>query len=220
YGGAGPLHAAALASELGCTAALVPPAPGVLSALGLLLAPPRHEASRTVMACWTRDGRPPDLDGVYDELAQEAKTHVQGRARRLVDCRYLGQSHELRLDLNPGADIAALLDEAHREAYGYSMPDETVEVVTLRVVVEGDPVLPEAPRDWDQGEAQPERRRRIGVGGEQVDARVVDRAGLSAGERLTGPALVEQPDSTTLLGPDDVAEVDAAGNLVLHGGAH
>ena len=218
YGGAGPLHAAALARELGCAAAVVPPAPGVLSALGLLLAPPRHEASRTVMARWTRGGRPPDLDPIYDELAQEAKTHVRGRTRRLVDCRYLGQSHELRLDLVAGADIAALLDDAHREAYGYAMPNETVEVVTLRVVVEGEPVLPEAPGDWDHGEAQPERRRRIGVGGEQVDARVVDRAALSPGDRLAGPALVEQPDSTVLLGPDDVAEVDPAGNLVLRGG--
>ncbi|MDQ3028482.1 MAG: hydantoinase/oxoprolinase family protein [Actinomycetota bacterium] len=218
YGGAGPLHAAALARELGCAAAVVPPAPGVLSALGLLLAPPRHEASRTVMARWTRDGDPPDLDEVYDELSREAETHVQGRVRRLADCRYLGQSHELRLDLVAGADIAALLDDAHREAYGYAMPNETVEVVTLRVVAEGEPVLPNPPRGWDHGEAQPERRRRIGVGGEQVEARVVDRAGLSPGDRLAGPALVEQPDSTTLLGPDDIAEVDPAGNLVLRGG--
>ncbi|MDQ3538110.1 MAG: hydantoinase/oxoprolinase family protein [Actinomycetota bacterium] len=218
YGGAGPLHAAALARELGCAAAVIPPAPGVLSALGLLLAPPRHETSRTVMVPWTRDSRPPVLDGVYDELTKEAKAHVQGRIRRLVDCRYLGQSHELRLDLTPGADIAALLDEAHHEAYGYAMPDQTVEVVTLRVVVEGEPVLTQAPGDWDHGEALPERRRRIGVGGEQVDASVIDRASLSPGDRLTGPALVEQPDTTTLLGPDDVAEVDPAGNLVLRGG--
>lgn len=217
YGGAGPLHATALARELGCAAAVIPPAPGVLSALGLLLAPPRHEVSRTVVARWARDAAPPELDPVWKELADEPLARLPGaRLRRLADCRYAGQSHELRLELEgAGSDLAALFDAAHAVAYGYAMPDETVEIVTLRVVAEGEPVLSEPPAHWNLGEARPQRQRRIGVGGEQLLARVLDRAALSAGDTLQGPALVEQGDTTTLLLPDDRAEVDAAGNLVV-----
>ncbi len=216
YGGAGPLHAAALAAELGCTAAVVPPAPGVLSALGLLLAPPRAEVSRTVMATWPRDGEPPDLDAVFAELEAEARGRLPGAdVERLADCRYAGQSHELRLPLSDDRPVPALLDAAHDEAYGYAMPDETVEVVTLRVVAEAAPLLDGPPSRWDHGEAAPERRRRVGIGGRTRDARVVDRAALGPGDVVEGPALVEQPDTTTLLGRGDRAEVDAAGNLVV-----
>jgi N-methylhydantoinase A len=99
------------------------------------------------------------------------------------------------------------------------MPVEGVRVVTLRVVARGEPILAAPPGDWDQGEPEQERSREIGVAGETVKARVVSRAGLAAGDEVTGPALVEQPDTTTLLAPDETAVVDEAGNLVvrLHG---
>jgi N-methylhydantoinase A len=88
-------------------------------------------------------------------------------------------------------------------------------VVTLRVVAQGEPILPAPPSEWDQGEPVPQRSREIGVAGETVPARVVSRAGLAAGDEVTGPALVEQSDTTTLLAPDEVAVVDDAGNLVV-----
>ncbi|MEX0658337.1 MAG: hydantoinase/oxoprolinase family protein, partial [Egibacteraceae bacterium] len=190
YGGAGPLHAAALARELGYAAVVVPPAPGVLSALGLLLAPPRHESSRTVMA----DARD-DLASAWAGLEQEAEATLAAQGvsgpvtrSRLADCRYAGQSHELRVDGD--GDLAEALHTAHHEAYGYAMPDEQVTVVTVRVVATATPVLPAPPTHWDQGPARPERRRRVGVGGEEMDARVLDRAMLSPGDTVTGPALV------------------------------
>jgi N-methylhydantoinase A len=218
YGGAGPLHATALARELGCRAVVVPPAPGVLSALGLLLAPPRHEASRTVMASGFDD-----LSAVWAQLEDGAVTELarQGaagplRCKRLADCRYAGQSYELRVDAEPGADLAARLAEAHRTAYGYALDDEPVEVVTIRVVAEGQPVLRSAEGlDWDQGPARPGRERRMDAGRGRVTAQILDRASLRPGDRVEGPALVEQPDSTTLLAPGEKAEVDAAGNLVV-----
>ncbi|MGB6164582.1 MAG: hydantoinase/oxoprolinase family protein [Pseudonocardiaceae bacterium] len=215
YGGAGPLHATALARELGCRAVVVPPAPGVLSALGLLLAPARYEASRTVMA-----PAEDDLTDAWQALEAQARAELARQGvtgeitlSRLADARYAGQSHELRLAADAGEDLAQLLHHAHRQAYGYAMPDERVLVVTLRVVARGEPVLSQPPVDWDQGEPAPERSREIaGVGA----ARVVSRARLAVGDEVSGPALIEQPDTTTLLAPGEVAVVDDAGNLVVH----
>ena len=218
YGGAGPLHATALARDLGCRAVVVPPAPGVLSALGLLLAPARYEASRTVMA-----PAGDDLTGGWQALEAQAREELerQGVAgditvTRLADVRYAGQSHELRITVEAGTDLAQLLHRAHRDAYGYALPDEPVKIVTLRVVARGEPILSQPPSDWDQGEPAGERSRELGDIGV---ARVVSRAALTAGDEVTGPALIEQPDTTTLLADGEVAVLDDAGNLVvrLHG---
>jgi N-methylhydantoinase A len=213
YGGAGPLHATALARELGCRAVVVPPAPGVLSALGLLLAPARYEASLTVMAASD------DLTDAWSALETQARGELerQGVAgditvTRIADARYAGQSHELRVTVADDADVAQLLHCAHREAYGYAMPDEQVVVVTVRVVARGEPILSQPPSDWDLGESAPQRSRDIfGTGATQV----VSRAALSVGDEVRGPALIEQPDTTTLLATGEVAVVDEAGNLVV-----
>ncbi len=218
YGGAGPLHATALARELGCAAVVVPPAPGVLSALGLLLAPLRHEALRTVML-----DAADDLGTVLDALAAEATAELArqrpGVAPTLApvaDCRYAGQSHELRVAVPPDGDLVAAFHAAHERAYGYAMRGEAVELVTARVVAEAAPLLDALPASWEQGEAGPDRRRRIGGDTGAVEARVRDRAALRPGETVDGPALVEQPDSTTLLEAGERAVVDDAGNLVVH----
>ncbi len=215
YGGAGPLHATALARELGCRAVVIPPAPGVLSALGLLLAPARYEASRTVMAAAGED-----LANTWTGLEAQAREELEHQGvtsgitvSRIVDARYAGQSHELRIVAETGADLAQLLHRAHREAYGYAMPDEQVVVVTVRVVARGEPILSQPPSDWDLGEPAPEQSRDIGGAG---SARVVSRAGLSVGDEIYGPALIEQSDTTTLLASGEVAVVDDAGNLVVH----
>lgn len=217
YGGAGPLHATALARELGCPAVVVPPAPGVLSALGLLLAPARYEASRTVMA-----DAGDDLARTWAELEAEARDELvhQGvesgiALTRVADARYEGQSHELRITVGDDDDLADLLHRAHERAYGYAMRDERVRVVTLRVVARGKPVLAEPPGDWDQGEPEPERSREIGIAGRTVHARVLSRAGLAPGDRVTGPALIEQSDTTTLLAEGEAAVIDGAANLVV-----
>ncbi|MGH3698036.1 MAG: hydantoinase/oxoprolinase family protein [Pseudonocardiaceae bacterium] len=215
YGGAGPLHATALARELGCRAVVVPPAPGVLSALGLLLAPARYEASRTVLA-----PAEDDLSGAWQALEAQAREELQRQdvtgeitVSRVADARYAGQSHELRIIADDGPDLAQLLHRAHREAYGYAMLDEQVLVVTLRVVARGEPILAQPPGDWDHGEPAPERVREIGDAGA---ARVLSRAGLATGDEVAGPALIEQPDTTTVLAAGEVAVVDDAGNLVVH----
>ena len=214
YGGAGPLHATALARDLGCRAVVVPPAPGVFSALGLLLAPARYETSRTVMA---QAGD--DLTRAWQALETQAREELERQGvtggitvTRLADARYAGQSHELRITVEADADLAQLLHRAHREAYGYALPDEPVKIVTLRVVARGEPILSQPPSDWDQGEPAPERRREVGDIGV---ARVVSRAALASGDKVTGPALIEQSDTTTLLADGEVAVLDDLGNLVV-----
>jgi len=217
YGGAGPLHATALARELGCRAVVVPPAPGVLSALGLLLAPPRFEVSRTVMA-----DAGADLADAWGQLEIEAREELRRQGvtgditlTRVADARYLGQSHELRLVVGDGEDIAELLHAAHAQAYGYAMRDEPVKAVTLRVTALGTPILDEPPADWDQGEPAQDQDREIGFAGETLHARIVSRAGLRPGDEISGPALIEQPDTTTLLAPGESATVDDRSNLVV-----
>ena len=227
YGGAGPLHASALARDLGMRAVIVPPAAGVLSALGLLLAPPRAEVSRTLMTAADED-----LDDVWRQLADEAGEALQAQGAVgeptltwIAECRYAGQSHELRVDATDddgqaqraggrGPDIVADFHRAHEEAYGYQMPDERVQLVTARVVAEGEPVLTAPPGEWEHDAAE-DRTRDVVIDGEQVTARVVSRGALDVGTELTGPALVEQSDTTTLLRADDSAHIDDHHNLVI-----
>lgn len=215
YGGAGPMHASALARELGMRAVIVPPAAGVLSALGLLLAPPRAEVSQTLMA-----PADTDLADVWEQLSDEATGRLRAQGAtgdpvvsRIAECRYSGQSHELRVDAGAG-DLAARFHHAHEEAYGYRIPDEHVQLVTARVVAEGAPVLDEPPGDWQQ-EAGHEATREVVLDGEHIEAMVVPRGGLDPGDELDGPALVEQSDTTTILAPGDHGHIDDHRNLII-----
>ena len=216
YGGAGPLHATALARELGCAAAVIPPAPGVLSALGLLLAPPRTEVSKTVMAVWPRGTTAPALDEQWDDLMAEASDRVaDAELTRLADCRYAGQSHELRLHVSEIADIPGALDAAHTQAYGYALPDEPVEVVTLRVVATGVAALDTPPESWSHAAVEAPATTTLLIDRADVEVPVRSRASLRPGDVVEGPAVVVQPDSTTLLNPGDRAEVASEGSLVV-----
>lgn len=216
YGGAGPLHAIALAKELECAAAIIPPAPGVLSALGLLLAPPRREASRTVMRTDDRGGSRPLLDPVWDELAKECSAAVDdATVRRMADCRYAGQSHELRLARPEDGDLATALDAAHEAAYGYALRDEPVEVVTLRAVAEGIPSLAAPPPVWDFGDPPAATSATVTMDGREQQVPVHGRGVLAVGTSLEGPMLIAQPDTTTLLAQGETAEVATDGSLVV-----
>ncbi len=226
YGGAGPLHACALARELGCPAVIVPPAPGVASALGLLLAPPRAETSRTVMArVAPDDAETSGLAEAWEGLAADARAAVARQdagsvtVRWLADLRYAGQAHELRCavdDADP-ATIREALHRAHLGRYGHAPRDAVVEVVTLRAVATGEPALASPPQRFGLGAQAPEASHQpiTLADGRVVPATVWARRALAPGVELAGPALVTQPDATTLLEPGDVGRVDARGNLVI-----
>ncbi|HTZ78344.1 MAG TPA: hydantoinase/oxoprolinase family protein [Stellaceae bacterium] len=230
FGGAGPLHATSLARLLGIRTILVPPSPGVLSALGLLVASVKSEFARTALQ------RPPryDLDGmarVFGELqaqAEEWLSHERILAERRAvrwqaSLRYLHQGFELTVPwggemVTPEAveRTIAAFHRLHEQLYTFSQPDTPVEIVTLRVTAEG--TLPR-PRIRALAKGGPAGaivgEQSVDFDGEIRKAPIYDRGRLGAGATLRGPAILRQLDSTTLLFPGQTAEVHDFGSLIV-----
>jgi len=223
FGGAGPLHQAALAAELGTPRVLVPPNPGVLSALGLLAAPVTVDRARAHLRP-ANDLTADELEEGWAALERDARDVItaQGaeaaRVHRTADLRYRGQAFELEVaaDTDP-ATLVAAFHAAHRERYGYDQTNASVELVTLRVRAEGpEPELPLPPLTGggDVDGATLAHREVVGADG-PVTARVVDRARLGAGTRFRGPAVLMGLDATVWIAPWQRCEVDPHGILVL-----
>jgi N-methylhydantoinase A len=234
FGGAGPLHAAALARDLGVRHVLVPPAPGILCALGLLVEPLRLDAVRTRV-------EPLDTVSVSDLArrfdAMEADAHrwldresVPLECRRLLralDMRYLGQNFELTVSA-PGAvwagDLGALRHAflaEHERVYGYATEDEAIQIVNVRLTALGDPDPPDVPVLASAARPDPddarvaERDVHFHEAGGFVPTPIYRRERLRSGHRLAGPAVVEQMDSTTVILPGQHATVDDRANLLI-----
>ena len=228
-GGAGGIHATALARELNMTRVVVPRIPGVLAAAGLLAAPVEHEVSATYTI------RLPDLDraalrGALDALDERAGRLME--AERIVDTAirityfadicYIGQSYTLEIPLDPGAgDLGArlyeLFLEAHDRVYGHSVR-APARIVSLRAVHQagGSAVLDEMRLAVKEGPVEIGTRKIIVEAyPDWVEAQILDREAMPVGYRFEGPAIVQQPDTTTLVEPGWSGVVDAAGNLVL-----
>jgi N-methylhydantoinase A len=226
FGGAGPLHQAALARELGCRRVLVPPNPGVLSALGLLAAPVTVDRAHSRLvdtAVLSGD----DLAAGWDALGEEARAVLAEQAvevaaeRRSADVRYRGQAFELEVAAPEGPpDVAALVaafHAAHAARYGYEQPEAAVELVTLRVRVEGPvPTIP-LTRLAGGGGVEEARLavRDVVLDGQRVRADILDRTALGAGATLRGPAVVVGLDATCWVAPWQAGEVDEHGLLAL-----
>lgn len=234
FGGAGPLHAAALARDLGIREILVPPAPGILCALGLLVEPRRLDLVRTRVQ--GLDGLAvTDVERLFEEMAAEATAWLEQESvprerRRLVrayDMRYLGQNFELTIVPPPSRSTVdrGVLRQAffreHERVYGYAAADEPVQVVAFRLTALGEPeslVLPPLP-----AAARPEPdEARVGERSVYFDETagfvttpIYRRARLRAGHRVGGPAVIEQMDSTTVIPPGQDALVDAHANLLV-----
>jgi N-methylhydantoinase A len=228
-GGAGPVHGAALAAEMGMAEVLVPEAPGVLAAFGLLAAAIEHHHARTLQA--RTDGA--DLAAVNRCLA-ELDAAGQGRMREegvlardvrvayAADMRYVGQAYELEVPITAPVtpervpEIVAAFHAVHERVYGYARAQQPVEFVNFRAVHTFPlprPVLTPAARDGSLHAAVIGERRAYFDG--FVPTAIYERARLPPGARLAGPAIVEQPDTTTVIPPGVVAVVDDAGNLRL-----
>jgi N-methylhydantoinase A len=227
-GGAGALHACALAEELGIGRIIVPPNPGVLSAAGLLAAPVEHEVS----AALPRAADQLDmaevrnvldrLDARCDALMAQENVPPGTVARSyFADVCYAGQGYHLEVPFAPdGAEpfaaMTAAFYAAHDRTYGFA-PQAPIRLVNLRTVHRADAGAP-IPEDWRPSQGSPLRRRANILLPEHrapVEAAVYDRAALQAGEVIAGPAIVEQDDTTTLLTPGWRGRVDRLGNLVL-----
>ena len=233
FGGAGPVHASELARELDIPRVLVPIAPGVTSALGLLMADMRHDYVRTVLRL-AQESAPAEFGARYDEMEAEALAQMdhEGIERdavsllRLADARYLGQGFELELPVDGGkvgpTQIAELVERfhvAHKRRYGYESHDNPVEIVNLRVVVLGTLPKPQFAAASVDGSADPSGAamgtREVYFDGSLVSTAIYDRGRLTPGDVISGPAIIEQLDATMVVWPEQRARVDAYRNLML-----
>jgi len=213
FGGAGPMHAAALADELEISRIICPRASGVLSALGLIAAGRRNDTARTVLiggAELTSER----LASLVAELAQEAESGLsRARIEVVYDLRYRGQSFSLPIPGPPEPDPAALAEAfaaEHEARYGYRAPEGELELVGVRVAaaVPGPELRPSA----GAGAEPEERTRRAWFGGEWADTRVI-RGEPAAGNGAEGPCVFELPEATLVLPPGWSATVDDAGTI-------
>jgi len=234
FGGAGPLHANALARELGIPTVLVPPSPGIASAVGMLVTDIRHEfvATRRVRLASLA---PATLEALFADFFAEGEARLtrdgvppsDRHVLRSADLRYLGQSFELSVTVPPGtltvADIERLLTEfhaAHERAYGYAAPDDPVELVNVRLAAVGVTPKPRRaplPEGGRNATAAIKDRRDVWFteSADWQSTAVLDRTKLLGGNVIAGPAIVEEHDASTLVYPGWEAAVDEHGNLVL-----
>ena len=232
FGGAGPVHAVKLAQELNIPRILVPEAPGVNCALGLLMADFRHDYSRTFLHL-VKDLPPERLVAQFAELEEEARRQMLEEGvpegdivfHRSGDLRFFGQGYELNVPLprkdysrQDLEDIATSFAAVHEEQYGYRMPPETTQIVNLRLTAIG---LLTKPALQEEGEAGPDPAqaskgtRKVYMDGNHLEIPVFDRKRLRCGNRIKAPAIIEQVDSTTVVFAGYAATVDQYRNLII-----
>jgi len=228
FGGGGPLHACAVAADIGVTRIIVPAYPGVFSAYGLLAADVRTTAVRSLVA--VADAATfARVDEIFTVLAKEADTALaaQGVAPadrsfvRELDLRYVGQSTELAVvAVDSLAAATAAFHARHEQRYGFAAHQDPVEIVTVRVTGVGATTKPRlvasdvpAPRAPEASALRERRRAYDGVA--FVDTPVYARTALRPGDAFAGPAVIEQYDATTYVAPGWDARIDGFGNLVL-----
>lgn len=214
FGGAGPLHACALAEELDIEAVLVPRAGGVLSALGLAIADVRRDYVTPRLSDIARLEHS-GVEEAFTAMESSARADLEApELRRSADLRYRGQSFELTVAATSVDELAAGFHDAHEQRYGYRMDEEAVELVALRVIATvPTPALetPDAERDRSNAPAL----RRAWFGADWMETQVHARDGMGPGDDVIGPAIVEMAESTALIRPGWSGRVDANGTLVL-----
>ena len=235
FGGAGPVHAAALCREIYIPTLVIPKLPGNFSALGMLLAPWRHDAVRTLVGILGR------LDVVrvragFDELhsAAHQRLTADGIAPALAafelgaDLRYRGQEHTIPVPLtsvdalvNADAVVTGAFHALHDMRYGHAASGETIEVANLRLTVTvprgGESVEQFLAQPFVPEDTRPEQRRPVIFEDAErpLDTRILWRPCLPPGFSVQGPAIIEESNSTTVLFPGDVARVTEHGHLVI-----
>jgi N-methylhydantoinase A len=218
FGGAGPLHAVQIAEELGIETILCPRASGVLAALGLVVSERRRDAQRSVLLSG-EEITPAAIGAAVQELgrqAREALGEAEAELRSTYELRYRGQSFELAIPAEPDASPRALreaFEVEHEDRYGYRDPEQSLELVTIRVTATTTGAQVSLDQTDELGE--PVRRRRPGrVGTEEVELEVL-RGGLPPGTRASGPSVIELPESTVLIPHGWAATVDHMGSVFL-----
>jgi N-methylhydantoinase A len=236
YGGAGPLHATQIAREIGMSRIIVPRAPGHFCAFGMLHSDLRYDFVRT---WFTRleDAPFAEIERIYQRLIAQGKKALADSGVRFssttvtyaADMRYVGQEHPVTVDLSPAVfkkrnrdAIKHHFDEVHQLRYGTSAPEERAEIVSLRATVTGLMKKPPLER-ISRGGTTPSRaaqrgRRPVFFADRKLKTPAYARDELKAGNRIAGPALIEEHASTTVLLPGDRMQVDSFGNLLIEVG--
>jgi N-methylhydantoinase A len=221
FGGAGGLHATGLARALGMQRVVIPPFAGVFSALGLLLSPPRTDAARTVDVGADDAGL---LRALARQLADTARAEFvsnTGESPRshsvIADVRYVGQAHETSVPYALGDDWSTLgerFHDAHRRRNGFARRGDPIEVVTLRVEVVGSPALTwdDIPRLTPTGDAD-RGTRTVHTDAGPMETPVYWRPAITAATTIPGPAIIEEGEATTYVGPGETAVMHDLGAL-------
>jgi N-methylhydantoinase A len=233
-GGAGPVHAYEVARKLGLRQVICPPAAGVASALGLLVAPARVDRVATVGLRLDRDP-PAALERAFRRLEDDARAVMAdtglkletATVRRLADGRFLGQGFDLVVDLPDGPyddseasrrKLTAAFETAYREKFALTPPDVPVEFINIRVAVRAPVAGAEVTAHGQAGAGgavKGVRRAYFPARRQFEETTVYDRARLAPGDTLRGPAVVEEDGSTLVMGPGATARVAASGNIVV-----
>ncbi len=233
YGGAGPLHANAVAEIMGSFPVLVPPAPGLLCAIGDLVADFRDEFAQTYIRVLP-DAEQEEVAAILEGLGERAKAFLDGEGieadRQQIaysaDMRYHRQGYEIPVTIDP-TDIRdnglegldERFDVLHEQLYGFRMHDTLSEIVNLRAVGSGvvpKPELPVGEIGSEDAAGAVADEHAITFKGEQVPTKIYDRAKLAPGMRFDGPAIVTEFDSTTVVLPGYAAEVDVNYNILIN----
>ena len=233
FGGAGPLHAVAIAREIFIPRVIIPRYPGNFSALGMLLAPWRQDFVRTFVGDLAHIDKAV-AGAAFDELrnAGDERIALEGLnasdtdMQFAADLRYRGQEHTIPVPLGGADDLAAggsdalrqTFDRLHDRRYGHAAPDESIQIVNLRLILRATGA--DTSFDWMSEpyrpvDAQPDQTRDVIFDdpASPLASRVVWRPGLAPGAVVKGPAVIEEPNSTTLIFPGDVATVTEHGHL-------
>jgi N-methylhydantoinase A len=235
FGGAGPLHAVAIAKEIFIPKVIIPKVPGTFSALGMLMASWRQDFVRTLYGLLgSLDAK--QVEAVFAELAeaghaQVARDGIDARTADfayLADLRYVGQEHTIAIPVRDPkllsgdfSTIREAFDAEHDQRYGQAAPDERLEIVNVRLVVTAARADTLAER-WLSEKWTPEppvadqwRDVIVSDAAKPVRTRIVWRPSLAASATVEGPAVIEEPNATTFIHPGDVATISDAGHLVI-----
>ena len=239
YGGGGPPHAVAVARELALGQVIIPVSPAHFSAFGMLLADLRRDYVQThfqLLSEVSMEG----LEGMYRQMEQEGLQELQAVGismeqvvfERAADMRYVGQEHAVAVAIPSAVGdeearpvIKDAFDQAHELRFSHSAPEEPAQLVSLRVSVLGYVSKPSLPRIAQGASSPPAEARRsprpvmADEADSPVDCAVFDRLRLLAGNVIDGPAVIEEPASSTFLGPGDRATINQYGHLVIDLGA-
>jgi len=228
FGGAGPLHGAYLAKELNIPTVIIPPYPGVAAAMGCLLVDVRHDISKTYL----RQAEEVTLEELYEEfesmqaearelLLEEGIPEEQFTLMNFIDLRYQGQWRSLSVPVSQSSssieEILELFHKEHEREFAYSDREQKVEIYGLRVTAIGTVPKPEFPKYEPEGTVEDALKgtRKVYFDGEFVTTKIYDRDKIPVETEITGPAIIEQLDTTTVIPPKFSAKVDQYKNIII-----